>query len=213
MLALELSTVWTVMVQFRFSNERAIPEGIKRKDPETREELEERVKRYPGGDWAIRSVQHCSLERLHEYLKDAGYVLVDAFSQERLDPCDIDCKRREYVVRFVFMRKGIAQISEAFRKARGCAVTALSEMCNTSFWRVDVHRNPLYDDQGRKMPDQHSVCITPTAREPLFHGDGSRVTQWQRDERGRRIGNAPVPIKPKAYLYVSNGAIQIAQTE
>jgi len=53
------------------------------------------------------------------------------------------------------------------------------------------------------------VSVNLEARQPLFRPDGQPVTVWQKDENGKRVGDAPLPLKGDYCLHIVGDAVQL----
>jgi len=62
---------------------------------------------------------------------------------------------------------------------------------------------------GEEIPGQRAVSINLEAREPLFRPDGQPVVVWQKDERGERVGDAPLPIVSERRLCVIGELVKL----
>lgn len=194
-----------VAVQFSFSSPAVIPQVVKRAERETPDERNERKSR-SSGVLLIEPTEKCSLVGLLGELEAAGYEMVDALYQERIDPKDPRGRRTYHMVRFLFARREFVNLSDEFEKAR--ILAELTEMCATAMWRVRVFSNPFYKD-GEEVPGQRAMSINFDARKPLFRLDGQPVTVWQKDEKGRRVGDAPVPLSPEHCLQFVGDTVAI----
>lgn len=198
-------TVHLILLQFSFSNANAVPPAIKRRQRETLNERKER-KTHTDGIVVIEPTLNCSLSNSIDDLEAAGYELVDAFCQKRLDPKDPAGRRVYQMVRYMFARKEFVNISEEFRRVRYVIRAELQEeMCDSALWRVRSLLNPLYNRNGEEVEGQYMMSVNLEARRPLLRADGQLVVEWQKDENGRRIGVAPVPIMAEHILRLSKG--------
>lgn len=196
-----------VALQFSFSNPDVIPATVKRLDRETQEERVVRKSR-SSGVMVIEPTEKCSLVEFLGELEAAKYEMVDAFYKERIDAKDPRGKRTYHMVRFLFVRREFVDLSDEFKKVRENIRTELSEMCRMAMWRVRAFSNPFYKD-GEKIPDQRAVSINLESRQPLFHPDGQPVMVWQKDVDGKRVGDAPLPLKPDHCLRVRSDIVQL----
>lgn len=188
-----------IAIQFSFSNPNAIPPSVKHRKPETLEEREER-KSHATGKLIIPPTENCSIAEFLGELEATGYEMVDAFYKERIDPKDPHGKRTYHMVRFLFASSEFVEnLHEEFLNARGIIRTDLAEMARTALWRVRAFLNPLYKD-GEEITEQCAISINLEARKPLFNPDGTPVTMWQKDEKGERVGNAPIPFQAKHHF-------------
>ena len=200
-------TVRLVALQFSFSNPDAIPASVKRLNRETQEERVER-KNHSSGVMVIEPTEKCSLVEFLGELEAAGYEMVDGFYKMRIDAKDPSGKRSYHMVRFLFARREFVELSDEFKKVRDTIRTELRSICETAMWRVRSFSNPFYKN-GEEIPDQRAVSINLEARQPLFRPDGQPVTVWQKDENGKRMGDAPLPIKGDYCLRIVGDAVQL----
>jgi hypothetical protein len=200
-------TVRLVALQFSFSNSDAIPVSVKHLDRETQEERMER-KSYLSGVMVIKPTEKCFLAEFLVELEAAGYEMVDAFYKERIDGKDPRGKRTYHTVRFLFARREFAELSDEFKKVRHTVRVELMSICESAMWRIRSFLNPFYKN-GEEISDQRAVSINLEVRQPLFRPDGQPVTMWQKDEKGRRVGDAPLPIMADYCLRIVNDAISL----
>ena len=194
----EIDNYRLIILQFSFTNSGVVPQMIKNVGRETLYGYNIRKSRLTNGIMVIEPVENCSLSDFIEELKDAGYEMVDAFHQERINPKPYSMKTY-HMVRFTFASHEFVNISDDFKKKRDDIYVALTEMCSTAMWRVRAFSNPFYKD-GEEIHGQRVLSINMEARKPLFHPDGQPIMVWQKDENGRRIGSAPVQITPEYSL-------------
>lgn len=195
-------TRW-IALQFSFSNQNVIPSGIRNLERETGDGREER-KNHCTGTQVVEPILNCDLANFPANLEAAGYELVGAHCQER-----IDAKGRigkYWMVRFVFVRREFVIPSDEFRKVRGIVRLGLMEMCRVAMWRVRIFSNPFFQN-GEEVSGQRAISINMEARRPLYCPDGQPVTVWQKDEYGDRVGDAPLPIQPDFHLRLQDGKI------
>ena len=201
------STVRLVALQFSFSNPDVIPATVKRQDRETPEERVVR-KSHSSGVMVIEPTEKCSLVEFLGELEAAGYEMVDGFYKERIDAKDPRNKRTYHMVRFLFARHEFVELSDEFKKVRDVIRTELQSICESAMWRVRSFSNPFYKN-GEEIPDQRAVSINLETRQPLFRPDGQPVTVWQKDENGKRVGDAPLPLKDDYCLRIVGDAVQL----
>jgi len=206
MVALD-STVRLVALQFSFSNPDVIPTTVKCQDRETPEERVER-KNYLGGIMVIEPTEKCSLVEFLKELEAAEYEMVDAFYKERIDAKDPRGKRTYHMVRFLFARCEFAELSDEFKEMRDVSRAELQSICEAAMWRVRSFSNRFYKN-GEEIPNQRAVNINLEVRQPFFRPDGQPVTVWQKDENGKRVGDAPLPIKADHCLRIVDDAVQL----
>ena len=190
-----------VMLQFSFTNIEAVPALIRCIDEETPEKRSER-KSIVNGVMMIPPTEHCSVHAFA--VKDlwlAGYELVDAFYEERIDPRDQSKRRKYHVVRFTFAHSDFVNVSEQFKAVRPALVAGLQQICSTALWRVRAFSNPFFNE-GEEVEGQRALSLNLEVRVPLFRPDGSSVTVWRKDEQGERVGEAPLPLRAQHELRV-----------
>lgn len=196
-----------VSLQFSFSNPEAIPVLVRHRSNEMPEERVVR-KSHASGRLVIEPTENCSVATVFVGIELAGYELVDAFHQERIDPKDPTGRRRYHTVRFQFARHEVAKVSEEFQTIRGQIRHELQDICGDSHWRVRAFLNPFYQN-GEEVPSKNTASINFEARSPLFRPDGTPVLVWAKDERGNRLGDAPMPPKANRDLVVVNGEVSL----
>lgn len=200
-------TVRLVALQFSFSNPDAMPSAVKRLDRETQEERVVR-KSHSSGVMVIEPTEKCSLAEFLEELEAAGYEMVDGFYKERIDAKDPRGKRTYHMVRFLFARHEFVELSDEFKKVRDVIRAELRSICESAMWRVRSFSNPFYKN-GEEIPDQRAVSINLEVRQPLFRPDGQPVTVWQKDENGKRVGDAPLPLKADHCLRIVGDTVSL----
>lgn len=192
-------------LQFSFSNSDVIPPSVKHQKKETPEESNKRGS-CSSGNLIIKPTENCSLVELLNKLEVAGYNMIDAFYQERIDPKDPNSKRIFHMVRFLFSYRGYVEPSDEFRERRSAIWTELRNICQVALWRVKVFSNPFYKD-GKEIPGQRALSINLEARKPLFYPDGQPVMVWPKDKNGKHLGDASLPLKPDYCLRIKKSAI------
>ena len=202
-----LDSVRLVALQFGFSNLSVIPASVKRLDRETTEERNE-CKNHSSGTLVIEPTENCSLVEFLGELEASGYEMVDAFYKERIDPKDPRGRRMYHMVRFLFARCEFVDLSDEFKAIRDIISRELRGICKIAMWQARAFLNPFYKD-GEEIAGQRAISINLTSRKPLFRPDGQSVTVWQKDEGGRRVGDAPVPIKPDYCFCIKDNAVRL----
>ena len=112
-----------------------------------------------------------------------------------------------HMVRYVFARREFVELSDEFRKVRDTIRAELPRICENALWRVRLFSNPFYKN-GEEIPGESTVSVNLEARLPLFRPDGP-VTVWQKDSNGRRVGDAPRPLKADYCLRIVGDAVQL----
>lgn len=190
-----------VMLQFSFSNIKAMPSGIQGKPKKNFDRLTPNRTRVEGVEF-LTPTENVSLRPFLSDLVAMGYVLVDAFYEMRSNP-----RGKEYpVVRFTFAEKETARFDSEFAEHRGPAICALRQMCEEAMWRPQGYLNPFFKD-GEPVEGEHAIAINLVARNPLIDGNGKRVVRWERDSRGDRIGDAPILLEPELFLMIEDGDV------
>jgi hypothetical protein len=221
-----------VTLQFSYSDPGVIPLLIKRRNAETKQECAERAERKKrscaaivaephgvvksrsnvstyihrrNGAIVINPTRNCSLAQFVEELEVAGYEIISAFYQERIDA---ENRRKTYhMTRFVFIRREAVRFSNEFQKGRVAANRReLFEICKTALWRVRAFLNPAYRN-GEEILGQHAVSINLEVRQPLSHSDGKPVLVRRKDATGSGVGGLLLPLAPDYYLRVVGGVI------
>ena len=200
--------VQTVIFQFSFSNGGCVFNPIRELPDE--DPYDRIVRKHTAtGECVIEPTHNCSLVSFVKDLENAGYELVDAFSQKRVNGKHHGPKTY-FAVRFVFARREHANPTEDFKEIRKTVSTILLDMCNTALWRVRAYRNPFYK-KGQLLEGQTSLSINLEARTPRIDRCGKPLTVWQKDPRGKHIGDAPVPIQPEHYLRINGNNVQLME--
>lgn len=112
------------------------------------------------------------------------------------------------MVCFLFARHEFVELSDEFKKVRGIIRTELQSLCEVAMWRVRSFSNPFYKN-GEEIPDQRAVSINLEARQPLLRPDGQPLTVWQKDENGKRVGEAPLLLKADYYLRIVGDVVNL----
>jgi len=194
-----------VALQFSFTNADAVPPSVMRLERETLDERSER-KSYATGFLVIEPTEKCSIVDFLGDLESAGYELVGAFYKERIDGKDLRGKRTYHMVRFLFTQKEFARPSEEFQSVRNTILEELKVVCQCAFWRVRMFSNPFYQNH-EEVPGQRTLSLNFEARLPLTLPNGEPVTAWRKDERGRKMGDAPLPLMPNRHLQIVDGVV------
>ena len=192
-----------ISLKFSFSNSGIVPSSVRCLESETPEEQDERKKR-ASGILAIRPIQNVSLLKYLDDLEEAGYEMIDAFYQLRLDKDS----RTFHMVHFIFCQHEHAEISDEFRTRRDTIRADLRGICTQAAWRARAFINPFYS-KGEKVPGQAAISINLEVRTPLLRADGQPVMVWQKDGEGRRLGERPVPLKSDYHLRLTDNVIKL----
>jgi len=195
-----------IMLRFNFSNPKVIPFSMRRK---THEPLLFDRKRRSTGVLNIETTAGCSLADFVVKLNASGYEMVDAFYRKRVDgDINTNSKKKYHTVFFLFARHEFAELSDEFKKMRNIILAELRSMCENAMWQVKLFSNKFYKD-GREVQGQKALSINLGARQPLCCPDGQAVRIWQKDEKGKRIGGGPIPLKASYCLSVENNIIEL----
>jgi hypothetical protein len=192
-----------VIMQFAFTNESLVPEGISRKAEESPEHFVARGQAVRG-EQILEPVEKVSAVRFIGDLVEAGYVLVDAFWRQMQK-----VGRPFFTVRFVFVQEDHANSSEDFLHKRPKVIEALTSLTTEAMWRTRAFLNPFFL-QGDMIEGVYSISVNLEARVPMFDKDGNPLLVWLKDKRGEKIGDQPVPIEPQLFLRIENGDIVVA---
>lgn len=193
------NSVRFIVIQFRSSNTRFIPDYIPEREAEFgRKKQEPKTK----GKIVIKPTENCCLLNLASDLEESEYELVDAFFQGRQGEND----RIFYITRFTFIH--YEYVESSIRLVQEEMNKGLREVCNEALWKTQVFLNPFCKN-GEETSEQNSVSINSVARQPLFDRGGNRLKVWQRDSGGERMGKEPVEIKPEHMFEIREGAISV----
>ncbi|NCF75189.1 MAG: hypothetical protein GWO87_01735 [Xanthomonadaceae bacterium] len=187
-------------LQFNFSNCKVTPKIIKKINSEKQEERVAR-KKIASGVQVIIPTPNTSLLLFPKQLREAGYELVDAISQERINANANNSKY--HMVRFVFSRHECAEPSEEFLKYSDIVHSELDKICRQALWRVRGYLNPFYK-KGKNF-----VSINMEVRIPLISPKGKRIKRWEKDEKGKKVGEKSLPLFPDHFLSVKNEEIKL----
>ena len=199
-----------VMLQFSFSNINVVPKWVRQEKPEDAQKHQERIARKSSatGVTVIEPAENCSANGFLDELKSAGYELVDALYQTRMNKPGT-YNKVYHMVRYTFGRtRDDAVVPDEFQNALIKARDELGTLIDTAMWRVRVFSNPFYK-KGEEMPDQRVASVNFEARKPLIQSDGQPVLVWQKDDAGNKIGDAPLPLQSSFMLQIVDGRIQI----
>lgn len=197
-----------VVVQFSFGNGDLVPLVLQRR-LESESKAQARKAASPNGTMILPPTDETAIENLVDDLA-GDYTLVSAFYERRQDTRQAKEKKPYYhVVRFTFARKELANVSEDFAKLAPSLSYELFELCRCAFWRARAYLNPRVKD-GLIVDGEHILSLNFEARKEVIQSDGQPVTVWLRDSQGRKIGNQPQVLKPKAVLRIVQGHPDLA---
>ena len=191
--------VTDVNLHFSFTNANVIPAGVRSVPEETEDKRKERLAALPAKSDTklLDSTGRCSLLQFAAELENAGYALADAFHQKREY---LDGRKGEYhVARFAF-RLPQTDGMPSSASVEDAEHTALARLCREAFWRPKAYCRKT--KQGNLMLD-----IALGVRQPRFDVNGDTITEWMKDESGKRIGSDPVPIVPDTHLRIVNDEV------
>lgn len=202
-----------VMLQFNSSKPAFIPGGLMEwlieMGRETPEKRAARKSYLVPGIPMIQSTPQCSLREMPAAMETAGYELVDVLHEERLDAKDPEGKRTYHMVRFVFARREVAEISDDFKAVRNMARDALRHICQSAFWRVRSFLNPFYHN-GEAIDGLNTASINLEARVPLLQPGGFPIMARLKDERGRAVGD-PLPLRPDYIVRIADDTLSLIE--
>lgn len=198
-----------VVVQFSFSNPDMIPDSVRYLGSETPKQYEKRMSHQSGvQEMDSGEKKRCSLAEFCDDLESSGYTLADGRCKECIDPNDRRHQRTYFAVRFLFVRQDLFAASEKFEEVRDSVSSDLRFICESSIWRTRVYRNPFCN--GEEASGEHVLSVNLMARQPLLEPDGKPIRAWKKDERGERVGDAPVPLAPDCHLRIRDGVIEFS---
>lgn len=194
-----------IIIQASFTNEAAVPELLMKLTRETTQESGVRRERATGVE-VIAPVERVNLATIRFDMTEAGFVLVNATYQRRVD--QHNSRRTYHTVRFVYVHTSQAKQSD-FDKKRVGVLAELGRMLSDAFWRVRVFNNPYFKD-GVPIGDERMLSINLEARVPRYMPDGTLVAHWKKDvHSGERVGDRPLPIEPAAQLTIKKGILSL----
>lgn len=182
-------TTNVVFLQFSFSKADLIPRWLYDEKKEVPEQRAARKTNPTKGTEIIPCTPRVDASGIAEDLENAGFVLVDAFHQERLHGTKKDGGNPMpyHMVRFAFARERPAGSKVFCELLDQKAKPALHEFLKNANWRVRAYRNPSFKD-GVPLEGISHISINLEVRD-------ARV-----DRQGRPIRNA---LPTGGILYVS----------
>jgi len=165
---------------------------------------EERIARVTG-QLAIEPTQNCETKGIVTDLGAAGYELVDALYQERLNR---ENSRSYEIARFIFcQREFVKPFAAEFTATRPAIFEQLTLLICGSLWRVRVFDNPFFQN-NEAVEGYRALSVNLEARQPLCHKNGQTVTTRPMGENGRRYGQ-PQPLRAGHRLAIINNHLQL----
>ncbi len=158
-----------IVVQFSFSNPRVIPPHLPDKAMETRHQQVAR-KDNPTGVQYLPSTQNVDVSTLLDEMHRLGYVLIDAFHQERPNKtagARRYCEKETYhTCRFDFCHGTQAQLTVQQAICLPDWESDLLKLCQDARWQVRAFVNPLYANH-EPVEGKKSVSINLESRRPI----------------------------------------------
>lgn len=201
MSVIDVVTARTFLMQFTISNAKYLPHVryMGESKPQYR-------RKGANGEKLIKETENVDVKTLLSPLLDAGYELVDAYYTAEKDKRD---RTKEfYIVPFYFCRSEYAVVETEVASCRDRILSDLREMCTEALWITRGYKNPLIV-KDELIRGEHAISLNFTKRNPLYDGNDKPVLQWRKDPRGRKIGDAPVPIRPDHYLDFSDNEVRL----
>ena len=203
-----------IAIQFMLSKKfvQANPDvlsGVRVAEPEPQEDRTVRKLRNKYNSDGICLIQPTKRVDISDLFHDitAGYELADAKQQlRRNDRGDYD-----HVVRYLFVKREFLVESPElieFATKRDNILAGLWVLCGC-MWRTQVYQNPFYKEDGEVADDCVALSVNLKEREELFRPDGQPVTVWQKDEKGNRVGDAPLPLKANYRLRIAEDTVSL----
>lgn len=189
------------MLRFSFSNLDLIPDCLEQESGiEKPEKFLARQFEIPGEQF-IEPVEAVGCLLFIRDMEEAGYIIVDAFFK-----VGKKYGRDFGIMLFTFAIKENAHCSERFLRAKLAIEQKLHNLFEQNMWRVRAFLNPFFKN-GKMIDDLYAVSVNFEVRTPLVDGNGKPLVQWQKNDKGERIGDAPIKICPKLFLRIENGDI------
>ena len=201
------SSVRLVILQFSFTNPQAVPEVILGLPKETEAESAARKGRAPTGTMVIEPVEGVSVALVAAKLQAAGYELVDAKHQERVNwnnPQGKPC----HTCRFIFCRREQADPSQYFRTIRRQIIDGLDGICLVALWRVRGFENPFFS-KGQAVAGTTVLSLNMEVRTPLFQADGQPVMIRAKDPNTGKRSGKPEPLASQHRLEILDNIVQV----
>lgn len=192
-----------IILQFVCTNQDVVPSSV---GLGVSEAVHDERKKRANGTLVVEPTKNVFLAELPGDLREAGYELVDAFYQRRSNP---KTGRGYYMIRFVFCRhEHVDEGTKGFREGCRIILADLEDICDQALWQTRIFLNPFFKD-GEEIPGQKAISINLDVRQPLFQFGGQSVAVWPKDEKGKRIGKSPQPLRPDHNLRIESGSIRL----
>lgn len=213
-----------VVMQFACSKKERMP-VLKWLKKETMLESDERMAKSDPtyGDGKLFMDTEVNTVSVYDFLSDleeAGYEIIDAFNQERIE-WDLNAiYKKFYIARFIFAHREYVNSSKDFENKRDMVHAEFLKMAMEAIWRVKGFSNPFYKDDER-ISGQYTISVNMVARNPLVDNEGRPLYIWkkdeygqkiiERDENGKKIGDAKILVKPKYCLRIENNCVELKE--
>lgn len=199
---IDLDIVKVVSFHFRFSSLEMIPSLARCLSIDS---TGENLKIYSrSGQEKIRPTDRCTLEGIIWDLDKSRFVLADASLKLRNDQNDPTGKKSYYGATYHFVRPGMTQATDKFKKMRHLIRTEFEKICDEALWQAMAFLNPLYI-KGQEISGQKSVSISLNKRLPLFQADGQPVCFKVKGVSGS--SRHKLPLRADYRLSIQGGAI------
>lgn len=187
-----------VVLQLSFTNANALPLWVRDAEAEKVQAAKARKARHTGR-LVVSPVERVSLAELARGLEAAGYKLVDAFKQCRVDPQKM---QSYWSVRFVFALERLEDFDH-----RNAIRGELQKLLDQAYWRVRIFLNPFYQN-GEEVPGYQALSVNLEARVPVLDRNGKSILARERNAQSNKAGE-PVPLSPDFEALVHDNMIEI----
>ena len=199
---IDLDPVKVVSFHFRFSSLGLIPSLARCLGVDS---VDENLKIYSrSGQEKIRPTDKCTLKGIIWDLDKANFVLADAFLKKRSDQNDPTGRKSYYGATYHFVRPGMTQATQKFKKMRHLIRTEFDKICHEALWQAMAFLNPLYI-KGQEISGQKAVSISLNKRQPLFRADGQPVCAKNKCPSGP--DRHKLPLRAEYRLGIQRGVI------
>jgi len=195
------ASVRMISLQFSFSNPKRVPASVKVLAHETPKERDKRKSEVPG-EILLEPKPYTSLGHLLDEIAAAGYELADAFYKPRIVQGRQSRRKTYHMVRFIFVRKEYAEISEQFSGQRDVIMADLRELCEKYYWRARAYLNYFFMD-GAMLEDQYFMSINLEVCISRFWPDGQPMMESDRTMRFGAVYEGPVRAHYVIHLHPS----------